>query len=114
MLIKVRIDGRYADEELRSLYTWLRQEPEIRRNVELDLATEGPLEGKMGDGLDLITLAVTGTLAFPAFIHTIANWRHNRRREYQVTVEIGDKKVVVPDADKDLILKIVEEFDGSN
>jgi hypothetical protein len=114
MLIKIYIEGKLADEELRSLYGWLLQESTIRQNAKIDLAPEGPGEGQMGNTLDLITLAVSGTLQLPPFIQTLVNWRQTRRREYPVTIEIDGNRVILPKADDDLIMKVIKELNGDD
>ncbi|WP_433143140.1 effector-associated constant component EACC1 [Actinomadura nitritigenes] len=112
VIINIEIDGAFADEEMRSLYDWLLNEPTIRHNAKVEMGAQGPKEGEMGTALDIIALFVTGGLQLPSFIQVLLDWRETRRREYPVTVELNGARVVVPAAGEDLVLKVVRELES--
>jgi hypothetical protein len=51
MSIYIRTDGDAAEGELRSLYQWLLNEPEVRCNSTVSLVSNEPESGQMGAAL---------------------------------------------------------------
>jgi hypothetical protein len=110
LIIKLNIEGEFADEELRSLHAWLIDEPDVHHNARIEFATASPGERDMGTTLDMIALAVTGTLQLPTFAQVLADWWRTRRRKYPVTIEVDGMTVILTDADEDFVLKVIREL----
>ncbi|MEV5411145.1 hypothetical protein AB0K60_20185 [Thermopolyspora sp. NPDC052614] len=107
-VFSLRITGRHADEELRSLYEWLLGEQNLRRDIDIRLTYKEPAPGEMGDTLDFISLLVTSALAWPGFTAALAQWRQTRRNRPKITIERGDTTITLSDADTDLVVNILD------
>src|SRR6266704_5277249 len=92
--IEIRMTGHDAEEELRSLYAWLHDEPDVQRSARMSLTSGGvaPGEGQMGGGpLDIMQVvvgdgfqALNFALAYVACRGTRAKpVCHDRARRYQ-------------------------------
>lgn len=111
MPINIRVDGAWADQELRSLYEWLLNEPDIRHDAEIQLVSSKPSDREMGDTLDLISLVVASSLQLPALGIAVSGWLKTRRHTEALIIECGDAKVVVPpDADPELVVRVLESL----
>ncbi|MFI2315175.1 effector-associated constant component EACC1 [Streptomyces sp. CB00072] len=96
MEIVIRLDEpERAEEELRSLYTWLLSEPEFRRHARLSLASSrAPEPGAQGDMIDVLSLVLGTSLNTGALALSIAIWRSTRPRQITVTLERSDGRSV--------------------
>ena len=110
MAIEIRMSGLNAEEELRSLYAWLQEEPEVRRSAQVSLASGSaePVEGQMGGTVDIIQLIVDDGFQALNFALAYAAWRGTRARRPSVTIEHGGSKVTLDDADPDSVRKIAD------
>lgn len=111
MTIDIRMQGDAADEELRSLYKWLLDEPELRQAADLQLVAKEPQSGEMGAALDMISMVATSAIALPGMIEVIRNWRRTRLRKPQITIQRGDLKATFVDIDAEAVIKLLEELD---
>ncbi|MEV4835238.1 hypothetical protein AB0K05_11985 [Nonomuraea sp. NPDC049486] len=109
--VNLRMDGDFAEQELRSLYDWLMRDIEALDYMDVSLKSKDPKPGEMGDVLDLIALAVTSGLQWPAFIETLSRWRGTRRHLPKVTIERGGTTVVVSEAESALIVQILKAME---
>ncbi|WP_433435097.1 effector-associated constant component EACC1 [Nonomuraea sp. CA-141351] len=107
MSINIRIDGEYAEQELRSLYDWLRNEPNIRQHAEIRLLSKELNPNEMGDTLDLISLIITSSLQLPTLADVVLGWMATRRRRPTVTIERGEMRVEVSGANMEEVVKIL-------
>ncbi|MBF8185567.1 hypothetical protein ITP53_07420 [Nonomuraea sp. K274] len=107
MSINIRITGYKADQELRSLYAWLRDEPNVRQHANIRLLSREPQPDEMGDTLDLITLIVTSGLQLPGLADVIRGWLQTRRHKSTVIIEKGDLKIELSEATADDVVKIL-------
>ena len=107
MSIHIYITGPNADQELGSLYAWLQDEPDIRRQARVSLmATEsGPSD--MGAALEVIQLAVDGGFQALNLALAYASWRATRPSRPQVTIERDGTKITLDDANPDTVQAIV-------
>ncbi|WP_182903554.1 effector-associated constant component EACC1 [Microbispora sp. H10830] len=108
MKIDIRLTGDYTEQELKSLYNWLRDSPEVRHQAEIELVPKALEQGAMGDTLDLISLVVASALQVPGIAGAIAAWRQTRRQRPPLVIESGDIKVVLGEADPEVAEKIVK------
>lgn len=110
MSIFIRVDGdgaASADGELRSLYGWLLNEPEIRRHARVSLVSEEPEAGRMGAALEAVKLVVDSGFQAANLALAYAAWRAGRPSRSVVTIERDGTTVSLADADPDEIDKIV-------
>ncbi|WP_371782660.1 effector-associated constant component EACC1 [Streptosporangium subroseum] len=113
--INIRITGEDSERELRSLYDWLREEPNIRQHAKILLVSKESSPHEMGDTLDLIALIITGGLQLPVLAETILGWRETRRRLPCVTIERGESgemRVELSTTNIDDVLKIIDAMES--
>ncbi|MFE6481762.1 hypothetical protein ACFVGN_02285 [Streptomyces sp. NPDC057757] len=104
--IEVRVQG--SDDDLRSLYGWLRDEPAVRRTANLELLEQPPRPGEMGGLVDVLQLVTDNGWSAGTFAFTLATWRQTRRRDPGVTVRRGDTVVTLSDCNDAEIQRVIE------
>lgn len=98
-----------ADEELRSLAAWLRDEDQFRGRVRLN---ETPIQhGQMGGVLDtVVTVVSSGTAS--AFVSSLFSWLTHKRETRRVTLKVragGNQEIEISCGSSDEIQPIVEQ-----
>lgn len=113
MEIRVSLAGG-DEEELRSLYAWLREEPDVRHHALIDLESPSPRPGEMGTGVVDVIKLITDT-GFQGLNLALAwqAWRASRRSTAKVVVELDGDKTVISGDDPDAVRSIVAALDGS-
>ncbi|MFE6782133.1 hypothetical protein ACFVFF_07725 [Streptomyces sp. NPDC057680] len=92
------IEIRPADEtvQLEDLRQFLVRDPKSRTAGRYRLKASEPAAGTLGDGLDVLTLVITGTLALPGFIQVVSNWFKSRGdTPDSVEIKLGSAVVTV-------------------
>ncbi len=107
MPIEIRVAGPSADQELASLYSWLREEPGVRRHARISLTAAEPLPGQMGAAFDIIQLVVDSGFQALNLALAYATWRSTRPVRPQVIIERGGTRLTLDDADPDTVDAIV-------
>jgi hypothetical protein len=105
--IAIRMSGRTAEQELRSLCDWLRDEPDVSRHASISLASAEPRPGEMGVALEVIQLVTDSGFQALNLALAYATWRGTRPSRPQVTIERYGTQVTLDDADPDTVNKIV-------
>ncbi|WP_369177075.1 effector-associated constant component EACC1 [Streptomyces mutabilis] len=87
-------DGTDAEDHLRSLLSWLREDgtPTLRARA-AGSAPAAP--GSMGAGLDILQLAIGSGLSAASLVFSVLQWQASRRRAPAVTLRRGDVEVVL-------------------
>ncbi|MFI6602138.1 hypothetical protein ACIBHX_38310 [Nonomuraea sp. NPDC050536] len=114
MKLELSVIAPEADQELRSLYEWLRDEPVIRQSSQISLSEQEVKPGDMGDTLDLITLLVTSGLALPGFIQTVASWAATRRSRPTVVIKREDVRVEITGMSIDDAIKMAKALESED
>jgi hypothetical protein len=113
MTIQIGMSGHDADDELRSLYAWLQDEPGVRHNAQISLVSgfgasdSAQSEGQMGSTLDVIQFVVNDGFQALSLALAYVTWRGTRVKRPPVTIEHGGTKVTLDDADPDSVQRIV-------
>jgi hypothetical protein len=105
--IYIRVAGDDSERELRSLFGWLRDEPDLRRSARISVVPGAPDTASMGSALEAIEL-VTGS-GFQAHNLALAysTWRANRTNASKVTIEHDGTKIELAETDADEVAKII-------
>jgi hypothetical protein len=99
MKIRFTANGTDQDQDLQSLYSWLRNDRALRRLVELDPVDTQAGPDDMGPGLDMVvaiisaaSAGVSATAAVGQLTISLRQWREVRRprSEIRIGVEDGD------------------------
>ena len=113
MTIEIRISGPMADEDLASLYQWLRAEPDVRRHALISLTSAEPEQGELGVALDTIQMIVGDGFQLAGLALAYASWRASRtkaRLDQVVSIERDGVKVSISSTDPDVVERIVHEL----
>ena len=107
MLIKIRMNDRQSEDELRSLYFWLRDEPEVRTHARISLVPEEPETGTMGTAFEILQFVTDTGFQALNFAVAYAAWRASRASKPQVTIEYNNKKIILSANGKDAVDEII-------
>ncbi|MGR6922943.1 effector-associated constant component EACC1 [[Actinomadura] parvosata] len=91
MTVHLRVEGDNAGDELRDLYAWLGEEPELRGRVRIVEAPPEPGALGAAPGLLNLLLGAGGGLATAATV--LVAWLGTRRGEVSVKAGRGDRSV---------------------
>jgi hypothetical protein len=116
MSIEIRAGGDRAEEELRSLYDWLRDEPDVRRYARISLGTgEGKPGGMGGAALEVIKLVTDTAFQSASLALAVAAWRaahrSTRGQEPEVTISRGGRQVTLTGAGPEDVARVVRALD---
>lgn len=107
MSIAIRMSGRAAEQELRSLCDWLRHEPDVARHARISIGSAEPRPGEMGVSLEVIQLVTDSGFQALNLALAYAAWRGTRPSRPQVTIERSGTKITLDETDPDTVNKIV-------
>lgn len=108
-VMRISMVGEGAEEELRSLRSWLLESPEIRQRAKISWEIEEPKAGEMGGGtFEAIQLVTDNLWQTVTFALSYAAWRKTRTRNPSVTIEHNDKRVTIEGGDSRTVESIVQ------
>ncbi|MER6526940.1 hypothetical protein [Streptomyces sp. NPDC001508] len=113
----MRVEVRVGEEqdELRSLYRWLREDEELR-SVRISLSGTGAAPGEMGSALDLIEVLLDNAWSAASLAVAVVAWRRSRPRAGRATLRIGQTEVEITGDDEEQVRRLVAlcaDADGS-
>ncbi|MFF7328650.1 hypothetical protein ACIQU5_05680 [Streptomyces sp. NPDC090306] len=99
MLVRVSMVRDDESEEIKSLYRWLSNDPDVHRAGEVSLGSDESRPGSMGWDADSVNILVSNTIAgVNTVIAAVALWRANRTSgSRDVRVDTDDTSVVLTD-----------------
>ncbi|KUN15078.1 MULTISPECIES: effector-associated constant component EACC1 [Streptomyces] len=102
MRLEVHVES--ATREIRSLYGWLRSDPDVRTTFTADPQTNAaPRPGEMGTTLDVLALVTGNGWSAASFVLALATWRRTRPQRPQVEIRRGDTVIVLTDCSPEQI-----------
>ncbi|MHC0429474.1 effector-associated constant component EACC1 [Streptomyces sp. O3] len=109
MEIQITVDTQGDDSATHDLYYWLRQDRELRRYVEVELARASEASDRMSAG-DIINMFVSnGIAAASLLVNVVVAWRAARPSQPgPVTLERGGMTVTVHDTTGDTLSRVAE------
>ncbi|WP_432179652.1 effector-associated constant component EACC1 [Streptomyces sp. NBC_00063] len=108
-MMQIRMDGPGADQELRSLRTWLLETPAIRQHAKVSWAVTAPQHEEMGAGaLDTLQLITDNFWQITTFSLSYAAWRKTRTRSPRVTIECNGKTVTIEGGDDEAVERLIQ------
>lgn len=84
-------------EEITSLYRWLCDDPDVRREMAPDLKAASTGQGDMGGGLDVIELVINEGVPIGTLGVAIMQWLRPRSARPSINLTRADTNVVVTD-----------------
>jgi len=109
--LRIRINDGNSDDELRSLYDWLQNEPDVRQNTAISIERGEAPAGELGTTFDLIQLTVDSSFQLSSLAVSIAAWRATRKKNIYVRVETKDRVMPLSSADSQEIIEILRQLD---
>ncbi|MEV6226549.1 hypothetical protein AB0L88_01500 [Saccharopolyspora shandongensis] len=93
MEARIVVNGQNADDEMRALHAWLRQEDELRGKV--TPRTMPPAAGHMGAVLDSLAVTLGSGGAVAVLAQSVSVWLKQRHSDITVEVTHGERTVKV-------------------
>jgi hypothetical protein len=112
MLITIRMDGPEAEKELRSLHSWLLDEPAIRRDARVTLRSADARPGEMGATLEAVQLVIDSGFQASGLVFAYLAWRATRRNKPDGTIERGDTKIPLSEATEETAESVAKKLDS--
>ncbi|MFF7259764.1 hypothetical protein ACFZCL_05635 [Streptomyces sp. NPDC008159] len=108
-MMRISMEGPSADDELRSLRSWLLDTPEMRQHAKIQWESASPNASEMGGGaLDTLQLVTDNFWQIATFSLTYATWKKTRTRSPRVTIEYNGRTVTVEGDDSETVERIVQ------
>jgi hypothetical protein len=106
------MSGEDAEQELRSLYSWLRDEPDVRRHAQLSVVAGRPRPGDMGAALEVIKLVTDSGFQLLNLALAYAAWRGTRTAAPKITIERDNATITLSDVAADDVAKIIRSLES--
>ncbi|WP_149511537.1 effector-associated constant component EACC1 [Streptomyces apricus] len=109
--MRISMVGRGAEEELRSLRTWLLEDPKVRQHSKVFWETSQPQPGAMGaDAFSVLQLVTDNFWQISTFSITYAAWRKTRTQAPRVTIEHNGKSVTIEGSDTETLERMIRSL----
>ncbi|MFE4976907.1 MULTISPECIES: effector-associated constant component EACC1 [unclassified Kitasatospora] len=108
MQVEVKVSGDGQETELRSLHTWLGQDPQVRSSATLSLVERPAGAGAMGGWLDTLQIVTENGWSAASFVMTVVTWRQTRPRPRKVIVRHGGIEVVLTEGTDAEVQQVIE------
>lgn len=109
MEIQITVDTQGDDAATHDLYYWLRQDRELRRHMEFELARASEAHDRMGAGEVINMFVSNGIAAASLLVNVVVAWRAGRpSRPGAVTFERDAMTVTVHDTSGDTLRRVAE------
>ncbi|MDW6059920.1 hypothetical protein SAZ11_20315 [Streptomyces sp. FXJ1.4098] len=96
MTANIEITQPNGTEGLEDLRVFLVRDPATRKIGRISWNKSTPKPGELGDALDVLAIAISGTLALPGFIQVVSNWFRSRGDNQEaVKIKLGSASIVV-------------------
>ncbi|MGN9844239.1 effector-associated constant component EACC1 [Nonomuraea sp. H19] len=110
--IYIAMNGNEAEQEVRSLCTWLQEDDYIRRNAQVTFQASPPSQGSMGPDFETIELLVSSGFELANLALAYLSWRASRIERPPVTIRRGDIEVTLSESDPETIRKVFDALDS--
>jgi len=107
MDVSITTSSTDAENDLRSLCQWLREDSYIRRHASVDLGAVEPAAGRMGALFDSIELVLNSGFQMGNLALAWAAWRATRPRAPEVTFERNGMKVTLSGQDAETAARLL-------
>jgi hypothetical protein len=113
LVLQLDVQGDDDEDETRSLYRWLIDDPVAIRQAELSWATDGSAPaGSMG-GPEIIEAVVQNGIALGSLLVSYLQWKQASRRRDTATIEIrhGDRVYSVRGTSEESVAEVVRAIE---
>jgi len=112
MQIQISCVGEDSEAGCGDLYRWLLDDPDARRNGQLELRSTGPAEGDLGL-VEILQLVVSDGFSAAALAVSIAQWKQQLMAagpQFSMSFEKDGRKVTVSGSDPAEIERAIQEL----
>ena len=112
MKIQIRCVGEDSEAGCGDLYRWLLDDPDARRNAQLELSSIGPAEGDLGL-VEILQLVISSGFSAAALGVSIAQWKRQIMAagpQFSMSFEKDGKKVTVSGSNPAEIEQAIQEL----
>jgi Effector Associated Constant Component 1 len=112
MQIQIRCVGEDSEAGCGDLYRWLLDDPDARRNAQLELRSIGPAEGDLGV-MEILQLVVGSGFSAAALGVSIAQWKQQLMAagpRFSISFEKDGRKVTVSGSNPEEIERAIQEL----
>jgi len=107
--IQITVDTQGDDAAAHDLYYWLRQDRELRRHAEAELARASEASDRMNAGETINMFVSNGIAAASLLVNIVVAWRAARPSQPEaVTLERDGMTVTVRDGSDETLRRVVE------
>lgn len=106
MHLALRIVDDHTEAEVLALRSWLLRAEEL--GGQAVVGGTGPRADEMGEGLELISVVLSNSIALGSLVTSIAAWRGSRPGTPRVRIEIDGATVSIDTNDPEEIARITE------
>lgn len=107
MNLRITIPRAANHDELRSLQVWLSADPTLSRTAPQLASSTGSRNGSMGGVLDVLLLALGGTIGAGELALGIAAWRRSRTEPPTVELNRDGMRIVLRGHDDDELRRLI-------
>lgn len=79
MQARLSVDESPDGTELTSLYRWVSQDPDVRRDAKVTGVPAQAQPGDMGGALELVNVVLSNSIALSSLVVAVASWIGSRR-----------------------------------
>ncbi|MEU8874101.1 hypothetical protein AB0D24_23710 [Streptomyces javensis] len=109
MQVEVRVDG--EEQELRSLYDWLRRDAAVRRGAQMTLPPAPAVPDQMGAWAEVLQLITDNAWNAASFALALSTWRQTRPARRRITVQRGQTTVIVQDGSEEELTRLLQALE---
>lgn len=110
MEIIFSVSGESDQDSLLSLYEWLEDDGDIRKEAEIKLVEVHQQQGSMSGEFELISLLVSSGFNVGTLAIAFANWRASRTAPPPIRIEAKSLEVIIDSADSQVIERALKIF----
>ncbi|MFJ2751188.1 hypothetical protein [Streptomyces sp. NPDC087297] len=99
--------------ELRSMQSWLRSDPDVRRTAVTGARGNDPRPGEMGSALDVLQLVTGNGWSAASFVLALVAWRQTRPQRSRIEIHRGDTVIILTDCTADEIERATRALDSA-
>lgn len=99
------------DGALTSLFRWLAQDPDVRRDAKVTIEFSQGQPGEMGGALDVLNVVLSNSIALGSLVVAVASWLGSRASGTVVHLERNGVKVTVNDDSPEAVRRVLDALD---
>ncbi|MDI2128892.1 effector-associated constant component EACC1 [Yinghuangia seranimata] len=106
MELQITVDTQGDDTAAHDLYYWLRQDHELRRHAQVELALSASASGRMNAGETINMFVSNGLAAAGLLVNIVVAWRAARPSSGPVVIGRDGVTVTVHDTSEDTLRRV--------